>query len=265
MSLLSVVIVRVSRKESDLERCLAALKAQQGAPEIEIVVPRDEDAADARPGSHRRFDLLRAAGLRAARGTLVAMTEDHAVASPTWAADLVAALAAHPRAAAVGGAIRCGATDLLARAVWACDFGRYADPREGPARYVSDSNVVYRVEALESVRDLWESGYRETVVHDALAARGFELRLTRGGVVEQIRSGLRLGPALRERVVWGRAYAAARGGPRALLAIGSPLLPFLLTWRLRRFVACLPLIFVLESAWAYGEFLGYATGRAEAP
>jgi hypothetical protein len=54
-------------------------------------------------------------------------------------------------------------------------------------------------------------------------------------------------------------------------------LPVLLTLRLgrvafsrgrsrARFLACLPLVFLLNTVWAYGEFAGYATGRtATAP
>jgi len=182
-------------------------------------------------------------------------------------------------AAAIGGAIENGRPETLNWAVFFCDFGRYQNPlEEGPARYVSDSNIAYRREALEQVRDAWKEGYRETVVHEALLSSGFEIVLTRGAAVEQRRWGLRFGPAMRERVVWGRAYAAARvegagAVRRALLAIGSPLLPFLLTLRLLqgriarrrdvgRFLACLPLVFLLEIGWALGEFQGYATGSA---
>jgi len=298
---LSVVVALISGKREDLERCLQALASQRGAPDFEVLVPYDDavvevlelaprfpnarflraeglDTRAARAGASREHhDTLRTIGLRAATGAVVALTEDHAVASPTWAADMAAALADHPRAAAVGGAVECGATTLLARAVYHCDFGRYQNPLpEGPAQYVSDSNVAYRREALEAVRDAWKDDYHETIVHGALVARGFEILLTRKSEVAQVRSGLRLGAALRERFVWGRSYAGTRvaGAPlarRAIFAAISFLLPFLLTLRLLRgtlarkrdigrFLACLPLVFLLQLGWAFGEFVGYATG-----
>lgn len=298
---LSVVVALISGKRGDLERCLQALAAQRGAPAFEILVPWDDAAREvaglaanfpnvrflhargldtraARAGASREHhDTLRTIGLRAARGSIVALTEDHAVASPTWCADMAAALDAHPRAAAVGGAVECGARSPLGRAVYYCDFGRYQNPLpEGRAQYVSDSNVAYRRAALESIQDIWADDYHETVVHGALVACGFEILLTRKSEVAQVRTGLRLGDALRERFVWGRSYAGTRvaGAPftrRALFAAMSVLLPFVLTLRLLRgtlarkrdfgrFLACLPLVFLLQVVWALGEFTGYATG-----
>jgi len=298
---LSVVVALISGKREDLERCLQALSSQRGAPDFEVLVPYDDAVAEvqelaprfpdvrflraegldtraARAGASREHhDTLRTIGLRAARGEIVALTEDHAVATSTWCADMVAALAAHPRAAAVGGAVECGAETLLARAVYHCDFGRYQNPLpEGPAQYVSDSNVAYRREALESVRDAWDNDYHETIVHGALVARGFEILLTRRSEVAQVRTGLRLGQALRERFVWGRSFAGTRvaGAPfarRAVFAAMSVLLPFVLTLRLVRgalarkrdvagFLACLPVVFLLQIGWALGEFVGYSTG-----
>src|SRR6185436_18830065 len=111
---------------------------------------------------------------------------------------------------------------------------------------------------LEAIRDLWADDYHETVVHGGLVASGFEIVLIRKSEVAQVRSGLRLGEALRERFVWGRSYAGTRvaGAPitrRLLFAAMSALLPFLLTLRLfrgvlqrkrdvGRFLACLPLV-----------------------
>ena len=145
------------------------------------------DSASARAGASREHhDTLRTIGLRAARGRYVALTEDHAVAARGWAQALTQALEAHPRVAAFGGAVDCGTDRLLNWAVYFCDFGRYQNPlREGPAHYVSDSNVAYRREALEAVRDAWQSDYRETVVHRALIDAGYQIWLTPKAEVAQ--------------------------------------------------------------------------------
>ncbi len=299
---LSIVIGLISGKTPDLERCLAALDAQVDLPSHEVLVPWDApcagslalqakfprtrflelkgvDTSAARAGGSREHhDTLRTLGLRAARGRHVVLTEDHAHAEPGWCAGLLAALADHPKAGCVGGAVECGGKGLLAFAVYLCDFGRYMNPlAEGPAWYVSDSNVCYRRSVLEEVAESWRGDYHETLVHGAIAARGHELRLTPRVVVWQTRTGLTLGEALRERWVWGRSYGGSRVagaglGKRLVYAAMTPLLPFVLTLRLlkgalgkRRFVArtllAAPLLLLLSTVWASGELVGYLSGR----
>lgn len=299
---LSVVVGLISGKIGDLERCLAALAAQEGAPPFQLLVPWDEPCAavlalqpkfpqarflklegvDTRAaragGSREHHDTLRTLGLRHARGRHVILTEDHAHAEPRWCAGLLKALALHPQAGCVGGAVECGGAGLLAFAVYLCDFGRYMNPvADGPAWYVSDSNVCYRKSALDAVADGWRGDYHETIVHGAIAAKGLELRLTPEVKVWQTRSGLTLGEALRERRVWGRSYAGSRVanagiGQRLMLAALTPLLPFVLTWRLLkgvlqkrraigRTILALPLLLALSAVWSLGELVGYLTGK----
>src|ERR1035438_5297476 len=82
------------------------------------------------------------------------------------------------------------------------------------------------------------------------------------------------------RFVWGRSYAGTRarlaGTPRRVFwAVFTPLLPGLLVarmtlmaWKKRRtmgaFLKALPLTALLEVGWSCGEFIGYATARANA-
>jgi len=295
---LSVVVALISGRRDALDRCLAALTSQLGADEI--LVPYDDPVADvttlqakypsvqflraegldsaaARAGGGREHhDTLRTLGLRAARGRAVALTEDHAVASDTWCGDMLRLLDEHPQVAAIGGAVECGSSLLLNQAVYYCDFGRYQNPLpEGPAEFVSDSNVAYRRSALEAIGDSWSDDYHETRVHWALVEAGHELWLTPHSVVWQTREDLKLGNALRERFIWGRSFAGTRARgvsalQRLVYAALSFLLPFLLTLRIvrgvakrgklsGRFVAALPVIFTLQTLWAVGEFVGYAT------
>jgi hypothetical protein len=298
---LSVVVALVSGRRDDLELCLESLERQVGAPPFEIVVPYDPPCAEvvalavrhpavrfvelkgldttaARRGASREHhDALRTLGLREANGCVALLIEDHARAAPELCAALTSALEAHPRAGCVGGAVEFGGEGLLAFAIYLCDFGRYGAPiPDGPARHVSDSCVAYRKVALIAVADAWRDDYHETVVHDAFRRHGLECRLTPNGSVAQVRRGLRLGPALRERVVWGRSYAASRVAgaripQRMLYASLPPFLSVLLTWRIvrdrirrRRFVGrtllALPLLLLLNAAWSLGEFIGYVAG-----
>lgn len=285
-----------------LDGCLASLAAQVDPPTMEIIVPyhaRTEgiDAMRARyagvrflladglvtwtdgGASHEVHHELRARGLAAARGEILGLTEDMARMRPDWAARMAAAHRAP--FAAIGGAIENGIDRPLNWAVYFCDFGSYQNPvRAGASRFASDVNITYKRAALEAVRPVWREIFQMAAVHWALVKSGETLALTPEAVVVEHREGLRLGTALRERVIWGRSYAGARVGfvgaaRRGALAALSPALPPLLLARMaadllrkRRSVApflrALPYTIVLLAAWAVGELIGYVTGRATA-
>lgn len=298
---LSVIVTVVGGGECT-RRCLAALCPQAQNTGAEIIVPYDKYSLDveglvavfahvrfvriddlgaaATPKvaahAHRLYDRRRAVGLSLARGRLVAITEDYAVPAADWCHSLVAAQQqSHP---VIGGAIECGVDRPLNRAWYYCDFGRYGRPFEpGEREYVSDVNVSYQREALESVRDVWARSYQETSVHWALRARGVRLFLDPRPVVYQHRPAMGLWSALRERVQWGRVFAETRAartwiGLRLLHALGTPLLPALLKWRAfthmrrqgqsaGRVLATMPIVSLLCAAWSWGEFLGYLFGQ----
>ncbi len=296
---LSIVIAIIAGGQEPLAACLAALEPAAAAHAIECLVPFDArlgDPADlgrrfpwvqfidareqvdaARFGefSREHHDILRAIGLRQARGHIVAMLEDHGTPAPEWCSAVIEAHRAPY--AAIGGAVENGVDRVLNWAVYYCDFGRYQNPvPAGPAEFLSDSNVAYKREALEDVRQLWSEAYHETSVHWELRRRGAELRLEPRMVVYQTRRSLRWRGALRERYVWGRSFAGTRAAgrglaQRALLAAMSFVLPLVLPWRivthawrrrrhLDRLAPALPLIVLLESVWAAGELTGYVFG-----
>ncbi len=298
---LTVVVGLISGRTPDLDRCLAALEAQKGAPALEMLVPYDEpcrdvlrladrypavrfipldgiDTREARAGATREHhDLLWTLGIRQARGRFIVLTEDHAYAHPDWCASLIDVLDRHPAAACAGGAIEWEAGSRLSYAVYLCDFGRYQNPvLEGPAAFVSDSNVCYRRDALDAIADVWQGPYQEAVVHGALTRKGLEIRLTPRAIVWQGRRGLTWRAALRERFIWGESYAAGRvaGWPfarRLVLAALTPALPFILTWRLidgakrrgrevGRVWRTAPALLALLAAWSCGELAGYLGG-----
>jgi hypothetical protein len=289
---LSVVVVPFAGERA-LARCLAALARQRGASPDEVLVPADdefpgaEDAARAHPRARvirergrRGPAALRAAGLRAARGRIVAFTEDHCVPADDWCASLLAAHAA-PHAA-IGGAVeKDEGGGTLGWALYLCDYGRYMRPlAEGPAEYLTDVNVSYKRAAIASLPEAVGGEFIETAVHWALARRGETLWLSPRIVVRQRRDA-RLAAALRDRFAHGRAFAgtrvAAMPAPRRVVrAAASAVLPLVLVRRAvgqavsrRRHVAAaaraLPAMLVLTAAWALGECVGYLAGAPPRP
>jgi hypothetical protein len=302
---LSVVVVIVSDTTdghcdlAHLAGCLEALAAQSGAQAAEVIVPYHPAMADVsalrrrfpgvtflacddlktftgRGGSREHHDELRARGLDVARGEVVGLLEDHARPDAGWAAAMIEAH--QGPCAGVGGAIENGIDRALNWAVYFCDFGKYQNPvPAGESAFASDANVSYKRSALAPIRPVWQKSFHEPAVNGALRSRGERLALAPRAVVYQHRSDLRLAPAVKERFIWGRSFAAARGkglGARRLVyAAASPVLPAVLLLRMtatalkrrRRlgaFVRALPLTLLLTAGWAAGELVGYLTGAA---
>jgi hypothetical protein len=302
---LSIVVVIVSdtltrRAEvSHLRSCLDALSRQKNPPPVEIIVPYHENVdgiqeleskftdvnflcipgfsiGSRRGGEREHHDVLRACGLRAARGEIIALLEDHARPDANWSANVVAA---HRQScAAVGGAIENGIDRPLNWAVYYCDFGKYQNPLPpGESSYASDANTSYKRKALEKVRSTWHTSFREIVVNGALIARGEKVILRPEVVIYQNRTDLDFVSAMRERFIWGRSYAATRrallSGPRRLaysvFSIGLPIILLLRMGRtawnrgvhFTKFVTAMPIIVALLISWSFGETVGYAAGQ----
>lgn len=293
------VVVTVVEGEPALTRCLSALAAQEGAPGLDVIVPFDgplPQAAALRQrfpaarfvdtghplpaGSrnaydeHALYERRRAAGLRAATGTLAALLEDRGWPRPDWARTMIE-LHARSNAAGIGGVVEHGGRGPLRWALFFADFGRYQPGvREGRAEYLSDVNICYKREPLERVRHLWQESYQESTVNWALAREGHDLLLSSRPVVVEERAVARLGPTVLERMHWARIFAHVRGREAAsrwaclAWAAATPLLPLVLfTRHLRRqlaigrhlaaFAGAAPATLLVLACWAAGEFVGY--------
>jgi hypothetical protein len=297
---LSVVIAIIAGGRDTMSSCLETLAGGRSGRNIEFIVPYDArldgvtelsqqypwvDFVDARSevnvdafgsSSREHHDILRAIGLRRARGRIIALLEDHGTPSPQW---LASVLAAHEEPfEAIGGAVENGVDKLLNWAVYFCDFSRYQNPvGDGQSEFLSDSNVSYKREALQGVKNLWFQAFHETSVNWELRRKGMQLKLNPEMIVYQTRRGLRLLPALYERYVWGRSFAGTRASEitlmrRALYAVLSLVLPLILSFRvvartipkrrhIDRLLLALPLVFLLECVWSVGELIGYVTGH----
>jgi hypothetical protein len=217
---------------------------------------------------------MRAAGLRAAQGAIVAMTTDHCMPGDGW---LQALREAHRRGSAVvGGPLLFEGTGLVDWAVFVCEYGRYLPPvRAGATRDLAGHNVSYTRAALTAIDDLLPRGLWEPFWHQRLIERGFAMTCD-PAVVVTLRKHYSFGGFVRERFHFARSFASQRAADRAwpirlALAAATPLLPVMILtrtlWQIlpkRRYagvlIRTLPLLGVFVTVWAAGVCAGYALG-----
>jgi len=303
---ISVIITIVEGGDS-LIRCLDALVAQTPRVAMEVIVPYDhitqqvKELASDYPDftfvdlgktldgripknaleTHYFFDMRRSGALKFANGKLIAILEDRGIPEPNWASEMVALHQQHPHAA-IGGQVRNGINKARNWAAYICDFGRYQPPfTEKDPTYVSDTNIAYKRDALESIKPLWEKKYDEVKVNFGLHNAGLGLMLSELPVTVQMRAPMGIGKMMNERFHWGRNYGQARSVrltplKRFVLGLASPIIPVLVyTRHLRRqlskgrhvkeFLLASPVLFLLLTCWAAGECTGYYEGASAIP
>lgn len=281
---LSVVVVRVAGGEAVASTLSALAPCVVAREDIEVLVVGEDGmgtvhvpvevahavrwlSASAGAGPAR----LRSVGVLAARGAVIALTEDHCTPSAGWCASIVRAhAAAGPRV--VGGPIAphpdMRGADL---AFYLTAYVRYMPPRApGPVPSLSDCNVSYHRDSLDLVADIWREAWVETDVHAALASRGIPLHLDPHATVVQHRV-IDLPAACEEQRVHGAAYGRGRAArtsaaARRVLTAATWVLPAvaaLRAWRVgsslgaSRLAGAMPAFLRLMFAWSAGERAGY--------
>lgn len=276
------VVVASFRERELLDACLGSLLEQCAHHGAQLIVARaddDENVAElaaAYPtvrfvACERGMSVprLRAAGMACATGDLVAITEDHCIASPGWLAELLEAWRGS-ESDVVGGAMdnaqRQRALD------WAAYFAEYGFfGGDGAAPILTGANVAYDRAVVADVTTSAARGDWENVVHDELASRGHELRFHRPAAIYQNKN-YSFRAFMGDRYSHGLSYARRRldaGGRRWVLLMLSPLLPFVLTLRVGiasarsrklAFLRALPFTLSFLTAWSVGEAVGYWRG-----
>lgn len=231
---------------------------------------------------------LYAAGLRAARGASVAMTNDRFLPDAGWVAAVVrrSTALAGGEAVIVAGIVEAPAhASLVERAVYYMEYGAFAPPvtfvasattgdAAAPAG-AAGANVLYSAAAVAFLRPLTERPAWEYFWHEALVARG--ATLTRDDVMAvRMVSRWTLGRAWHERYHYARAFAAERARPlgrgvRIVRGLLSLVLPPVLLLRLCRqharhgwpFLSTLPVVGLLTVPWAWGEAIGMWAGGGD--
>lgn len=273
------VVIGSNAPPERLAACLEALEPQREGVEVRV-----HEGSPSPPELRTRFPWAEYTttpgalvphhwrdGIDRASGEIVALTIAQMIPAPDWIAAIRGELEG---ADVVAGAIDPG--DGLRVADWAEYFCRYSrDMRPFSQRETLDlpgDNAAYRRARIESVRETYRDGFWEPEVHRLLAADGVALRQTPEIVVRQGRSaGLRA--FLSQRWRHGRAFGRQRGtrfsaGRNLLAVLTSPLVPFLMTWRVARLVlakgrargrllAALPAVLAFNTAWAAAEAVGH--------
>jgi hypothetical protein len=289
---LSVVVI-VLGGGSHLVRCLEAFARQRGAPEMEIIVPRDARVSDKDEeslcalfpgvrfvpmGGEQTYAAMRTAGVKASRGKIVAITEDQCIPPESWCANVVTVHTA-PHAAIGGPVDKFEPDTAINWSIYLRELGSYMTPvQEGPSEALTDCNVSYKRAALEDIADEWAEEFHEPGVHGALRQRGGTLWLSAGMLTYQQRQIL-FGPAIAERYAFGRLYGGQRvarvsAGRRLVLIALSPLLPLVMVVRVLQCVlrkgryigpcfAAMPYLVLFAVVWSWGELVGYVTGRVK--
>lgn len=287
----SVILVAIGSL-SHIDRGLQGLRDQQGAPAFETIVAADPELGDlsalrskypdivmlSREGCRTPIELT-TAGLRAATGDRILLTEDSCVAHHDWVRVLSGT--EWRGRAAVGGSIE--PMPDVSPSMWAffyVDFFRYMRPLvEGVSPSLSVCNVAYHRSQLAEVESLWANGFHETEIHRALQERFGPLHICPDAEV-RVRRTVTITDAVYERYAFGRLFAATRAayagtGRRLFYLVFSPALPLLLMGRMTAkavksrptfamFIRALPALLSMVFAWTWGECLGYLTRRRPA-
>lgn len=268
------VIVTAYRSAETLRQCVARLRAD---PAVSQILVADCSELDPQlPIPVRRFPTptpvpqMRWALLPEVSEPVVACLEGRCLPPLGWADAILEAHQKHPETPAIGGAVDFTPESAwLDRVVWFCEYGAYAPPLpDAEAADISGAHLSYKTAALRQEQDLLAANAWETLIHLRWRNAGKSIRTT--PVTIHFRNGMSAPDFLRQRIHYGRGYAAARcqgQGPRRwLLGCLTPLLPFVLTLRTARaarradFLTCLPGIFFFHAMWSAGELLGYWFG-----
>jgi glycosyltransferase involved in cell wall biosynthesis len=283
---LSVVVASWNGTAS-LRQCLESLETQTDRTSDEIIVVSNFAPDIPKNGSGVSFHVrpssftvpeLRRDGIAAARGSVVALIEDHCTVDAKWITEIKRAHISD--AAAIGGAVENkGEGNALDWAVYFYDYGKFMPPNSaGVTETLSGLNTSYKREALDEIHDDYQNGFFETFANEALKRRGHQLSMRPSAVVFHNKR-YELRSALSHCYHLARSYAAQRVadasfGKRSIFILGSLFLPILLPARVvlsvirkgrnrGHLLRALPFLILLMSAWSYGELCGYSAGEGE--
>lgn len=221
-----------------------------------------------------------AAGVRRARGRVVALTEDHCFPEPEWAEAL---LRAHEEDWAVVGPVMVNGNpgSMVSEADFVIGYGPWMAPM-GPEEmsFLPGHNSCYRRDALMALGGRLERLLEaETVLHMEWVAQGRRMRVEPGARARHVNYSL-WRSWVPVQVIAGRLFGGMRAAtwPRRrqlFFAAASPLIPLVRLWRVAgefrrpgrsywRLARMAPALVIGLALDGVGQFLGYAVGPGDA-
>ncbi|MFL5620536.1 MAG: glycosyltransferase [Gemmatimonadaceae bacterium] len=283
------VIVGSLDAAGTIRDCLSALRAACEGIDAEILVAdasADESARLAREAlpaarvlslpAGTLVPVLWGAGLREARGRVVAFTIAQCVVDRGWARALLDGI--RGGAAGVGGRIGVRQdTSATGRATFYLRYSAWLSVPDGPAVEIAGDNAAYDHESLRAVGDWGGGPFWEVEAHARFRATGRTL-VIHPGATAWFTDDTALRTMAARRFAHGRHSGSfrVRNGVRTRwqMVLGAPLVPFVLLVRVARrvarapghmqgFVSSVGAFLVLATAWAAGEAIGGFTAGAE--
>lgn len=285
---LSVIMVCLNAA-SIRENCLAALASQSIPSEIEVLAIGH--------GGHQSIDLesesgypqvrwinapeqstvpqMRARGIAASSGEIVALLEDDCIVPPGWCREVIRA---HQRAEeAIGGAIAPDERYTLRDwAVFFCEYARFLPPFAGKVPALPGNNVSYKRRLVLSIGS--EDSFYDVFFHWQLQRSGKILFADSELIVYNV-NRWSLAHVTTLPFHHGRTFASMRSDQfssirRSLYAVLSfGLIPakivrighevFSRKQYRSKFLLSLPWTFLFMTSWSIGEFSGYAFSEGD--
>jgi hypothetical protein len=287
------VVIATTRAWPEIEPCLESLHKQAQAAGAEVLVGDAHGAGLPLDVAQRYPEVkwitwpggsvffLRELAMTKARGAVVAVTEDHCTVSPVWCERILKAHRDHPEAAAIGGVVRNGATTrLIDWANFLIVFGPFTEPIEnGIQRAISlQANISYKRRVVP--QKISQLGMMEFLFNRRLLKQG-EILVADDQLIVWHTQTHGFWGTLAAHFHNGRSIAGFRleqisWFERSLRIGGCVILPAYLLWitlcpliRKRRLLkpalASLPLIALVVTCHAVGEFVGYIIGPGGSP
>lgn len=221
---------------------------------------------------------LRMLGVLQASGDIVAIIEEHCMATPQWVETVRSSF--QPGDAAIGGPILDNQYNRIQDwVVYFSEYHNYLPPWQDGKRYLlNGANIAYDRKKLLEYKDVLSTGYWEVVLHPFLAQDG-EFRSISGMGVFHC-GPFPYGYYIKQRYLLSRVWGGMQRDQvsmtkRVAYLVSAPLIPFLLLGRIgqrvtksaryvRQFFMALPLLIPVVSAYVIGEWSGYLIGVGDA-
>lgn len=285
---LSVIIASRDTSQT-IEDCLNSLERQKCRNLAEIIVVDCSTDGTAEIIKNKFPDViliecknklpsanLKALGIMASNGEILAITEAYCIAAVHWFSSI---LKAHDSTyPVISGAVDpVHFNNTTSWATYFCEYGSFMLPfKKGFYNEMTGNNISYKRNILENYfPEIQDRGFWKVFLQWELQKAGIPM-ITEPNILVYHNKNCRFSTFLRKRYYFGRCFGGMRKNKLSYIQTIfyitiTPLLPLLFTYRLskqiipkrrymREYVVSLPLLFLFFANWSVGELCGYIFG-----